>query len=343
MKTKKFTTLLAYLFLLQLGVLNAQNTNSLYFDGSDNYVEVAGDPLNDIGTGDFTFEMWIKGDVLEQPTHPMIFSNRGLNGSGGGVALFFHDLWGGSQYKMFCFQMDGNNWLFIDNGDFNGNILDNSCHHIALSRKEEVLSYYVDGELIGERTFTSISDISNDHPLWIGQDRATNNTFNGNISQFRIWDVARTETEIRDLMNYTIINEMPGLIANWEMTEGQGQVVADKMDNYNAQLGESGAVDNNDPSWSDEGCEVETPVSTNNLDPASIDFFPNPTSGMVTVTSTNEGSLFIEIIDMTGKVLSTSENFSSTTMLNMTDFVSGVYYVRMTSSGQSLTKKIVKL
>ncbi len=342
MKTKNFTTFLIGLLVLQIGFIKAQDANSLSFNGSDNYVELSGLPLNDIGTGDFTFEIWIKGDESMQTAHPMIFSNRDENAFGGGVVLFFHAIWGDSQHKMLTFQVDANNWFFIDNGEFNGSILDNTCHHIALVRKGLVLSYYIDGNQIGERIFSTISDISNDHPLWIGKDRAANNTFNGNISQFRIWNIARTETEINELMDYSIVNEMPGLIANLEMTEGEGQVVADNTNNYSGLLGGADAAEDNDPSWSNEGCAVAIPVSTNELASTAISLYPNPTSGLVTITSTTEEPLFISIVDVAGKEVASKKNYTSTVVLDMTDFVSGIYYVQLISAGESLTKKVVK-
>ncbi len=342
MKTNFFTTAFLCFFLLQLNPLSAQDENSLFFDGSNQYVEIAGDPLNTIGTGDFTMEAWVKGDEAEQSAHPMVLSNRGESSFGGGVFISFHNLWGGSQYKMLNFQIDANNYIFIDNGTFNASILDNTCHHVAITRSGNKLSFFVDGNLIGEKNPSNIGTIANDHPLWIGQDRANNNTFNGNISQIRIWDIARTENEIKSLMGFNIAEDTPGLIAYWEMTDGTGQTLADKTGTYNGQLGEMDAADSFDPAWSDEGCEVETLVGVNDLDPSTISLFPNPTADLVTITTTNQTPLHIKVIDITGKVLFSEKNISASTTLDLSNFASGIYQVQMTSDGQSLTKKLVK-
>ena len=70
----------------------------LLFDGMDDQVIMPNAVLNNIGTGTFTVEAWVRGVESQQPTHPRILSNRDVTNNGFMFGL--HGLWGGSAYKM---------------------------------------------------------------------------------------------------------------------------------------------------------------------------------------------------------------------------------------------------
>ena len=247
--------IITFIFILTMIQAKAQSSGGLEFNGSDNYVEVIDSPLETIGTGDFTLEAWIKGDELEQTAHPMILSNR--NSTTQGVFLSFHTIWGGSQSKFLNLQLGGSNYGLINNGSYNGSLLDNECHHVAVTRNGSLLSFYADGVLFGTRSIPSSVSVSSNEPLWIGQDKVTNNTFNGVISQCRIWNVARTDTEIFDNKDISLQCDETGLIAYWEMNEGNGQIVMDKTNQFEGQLGSQNGIDDQDPSWSIESCVTQ--------------------------------------------------------------------------------------
>ena len=101
--------------------------------------------------------MVLEGESL-QKTHPIIFSNRSQVGVGS--KLFFHDLWGGFQYKMLAVQLNGVNKFLINNGTYNGSLLAGICHHVAVSRKSDTLYFYADGALIYQNTLAGNSSIS---------------------------------------------------------------------------------------------------------------------------------------------------------------------------------------
>lgn len=235
--------------------LQAQS-NSLAFDGADDYVLVNDTILNTIGTGDFTFEARVQGDEAVQSSHPMIFSNRINNAYSSGILFFFHSAWSGSSYKLLTIQIGPSNQVLNGNGTYNASILDNTCHHVAISREGQVLSYYIDGTLAGSKTMaaSNMPTVSSPNPLWIGRDFTTNNTFEGNISHVRIWNVARTEAEISANINEFVPGDTPGLLAYWKMSEGEGQIVANQCNTMDGQLGSAVGSDTNDPIWSTDNC-----------------------------------------------------------------------------------------
>ena len=53
--------------------------------------------------------------------------------------------------------------------------------------------------------------------------------FNGQIDEFRIWNVARTATEITSTMSHTLVGNEPGLTGYWKFDETSGTTAADSV------------------------------------------------------------------------------------------------------------------
>ena len=329
----KFTPTILIAFILFTLQVNAQLSNSLDFNGRDNYVEIPGRPLNQIGTGDFTFEAWIKGDENEQPEHPTIFSNRGTDAFDGGLLFFIHGKWGGSKTKMLCVQLNAINLIIINNGTFDGSLLDNNCHHVAVTKRGNLISFYADGVLFGTETYNSPVSISTDNPLWIGQDKATNNTFDGTISQCRIWNVARTEREIFDNQFVSIEGNEPGLIAYWEMNDGEGELLRDKVDQYDGVLGPNSQK----PNWSEDSCMEEgSPPLT------LLSICPNPTFDILRIKNPNENTVSLRLFDALGRLVLIDEINGASHELDLHSYAGGVYFLQFLNQGERIVKKIVK-
>lgn len=342
MKLEKNLLLSAFIFLF-VTQSGAQQLGSLNFNGEDNYVEIADSPLNTIGSGDFTIEAWISGKEDDQATHPMILSNRGDGAFGGGILFFFHSIWGNSQSKMLCFQVNGNNYLHIDNGSFNGNILDGQCRHVAVSRAGDVLSFFVDGNEIGTKTIPSASTVYFDGPLWIGKDRATNNTFNGLISQCRIWNIARTQSQISESKDMSLEGNENGLIAYWELNNETSQTVTDKTQQYDGVLGGSPDIENEDPSWSEIGCvEEETVSSVGDYENYSLEISPNPTSGLIKIQHQGTKKVTLKIIDVHGRLVSLHSFNTSVFNLDIGGYENGIYFFQLSDGKYTVNRKIIK-
>ena len=218
---------------------------SLYFDGADDYAKTTEPVLDDIGAGNFTFEAWVKGD--ESMEHPIIFSNTSAED---GAQFFFHDADEGYLYKMLTVQLEGVNYFVSDNGTFNAAILDGTDHHVAITRAGIVLTFYVDGVSIGTREIEGSPTMSTGAELILGMNAADQYPFKGDISDVRIWDVARTAADLLANKAVLLTGTETGLIANWQMKEGEGQAAKDKTTNaYDAYLGSSLSNEDDDPSW----------------------------------------------------------------------------------------------
>ncbi|MBP7515714.1 MAG: LamG domain-containing protein, partial [Flavobacteriales bacterium] len=228
-------------------------SHCLLFDGQDDQVTMANGVLNSIATGPFTVEAWVRGVEADQVNHPRILSNRDMIDNG--FMFGFHGLWGGSSHKMLCMQLDGLNYILIDNGSYNASLLDGTCHHVAVSKGADSLRFYVDGELIGSKVLQGSPSAATTAPsMIIGNDVPDPQPFNGNISQVRLWDHVRSQVEIIADKDYSIPGTTAGLVGYWELGEGSGQNTMDGTGGTDGLLGTSGSEEFTDPAWTNDGC-----------------------------------------------------------------------------------------
>ena len=78
----------------------------------------------------------------------------------------------------------------------------------------------------------------------------------------------------------------------------------------------------------------------------SILLAPNPTDGLTTLTVKTSGALEIILTSMQGAVLLQKTNFSeenSDTLLDLTPYPSGIYFVRIIQQGKAYSRKIIRL
>ena len=131
----------------------------------------------------------------------------------------------------------------------------NQWQHVAGVYNSEIsiVSVYVNGELVGLNEVTTIPDTTDD-PLTVGLSlRGVNlgieDFFEGMISDVRIWNTARTQKMIQDNMYKKLTGSEPGLVANWKLDEGSGQIIHNTANGLDGYLGSTGITDDNDPTW----------------------------------------------------------------------------------------------
>jgi len=170
--------------------INNVNNGYLALHG-DGYVEVADDASLDIGTGDFTVEMWVKTDT--DPSGKIL----GKHISDVGWEYYALSGWGG--YGYFRIQDDTN--VSYRYGDTDWTV-DGLWHHLmfVVDRTKTRTDLYLDGVLDngsggGTDTLNNIGDISNSASVFIGST-----IMDGSIDEPRIYNRALTEAEV--LQNY---------------------------------------------------------------------------------------------------------------------------------------------
>ncbi|MHA7872123.1 MAG: cadherin domain-containing protein, partial [Hyphococcus sp.] len=119
----------------------------------------------------------------------------------------------------------------------NASLLDGEQHTVSFTwdQSSDELTVYVDGEEAFSRS-VSVRDLRADGTITLGQEQDSeggrfdaNQVFEGEISEVRIFDHARSADEIRDNAGSPFANpeSEPGLVTNWVMNESDGGVVRD--------------------------------------------------------------------------------------------------------------------
>lgn len=196
----------------------AQN-NGIYFDGNEEFLSIEhSDDLN-IGDG-FTIEAWILAEVWQDAIWQGSIaakdgqsSDRGFAfrcGDNGSLSLVIQveSVWEEVQSAQ---TMNANQW-----------------HHVAGVFDNGTMTLYIDGQVAGTHTVDGPPTNSTDLPLYIGGSPGfTGRHFHGAMDEIRIWNVARTATEIADNTTATFNSNTENLVVYLPMNEGAGEVAND--------------------------------------------------------------------------------------------------------------------
>ena len=192
-------------------------SESMYFDGDRDYLVVMPDPAMDVQ--DFTVEAWIWSND---------FSDNGvfMRGNGSGYNEIYIGFDNSSYVRVYV-----NNISRGFSGGFS--LQDGAFHHLAVvyDSAASTVTCYVDGQLYGTPAtgVTGPLDFQQSQ-LLIGADfdsfnGSLGNYWAGRIDDVRLWNVARTQTEIADNKDLALAGNENGLVGYW------------KMDGLNSPLG----------------------------------------------------------------------------------------------------------
>lgn len=176
------------------------NDLSFNFDGTNDYVYVEDRDNLDLTTK-YTLEAWIKLDDKDS-YYGGIVGKLTTSGSNGYLVSI-------TAYDEIYFDGLYTNSLNLEAGKW---------YHVAAVNDYGTRSLYINGSKIpllsGTASFTYAS--SNTDPLTIGS-YLNGNYFDGNIDEVRVWNAARTETEIQENMNESFVGNESDLAAYFPM------------------------------------------------------------------------------------------------------------------------------
>lgn len=315
-----------------------EEVNCLSFDGVDDQVSIPLEVGQALGSQDFTLEAQIQGNEADNSTGT-ILSNRASFNSG--FTMFTHNYWGGSDHMMLTFRYNGVNWLFIDNGDYNGKLLDGDCHHVAITKIDGTLTFYIDGIIVGIRENQPDINLNSNMPIVVGRDGFSGDPFNGVINDVRIWSTGRSQQEILESIDNGVDPSTDGLLGYWEMREGSGQVLTDLTNQNDAQLGSLEGIDSNDPPWNNRCCGNGIILDINEIESKEdfVSIYPNPSSGAFYLefnTTFVPNQYNYTIYDNMGRVM--ESKVLSSQHLNLDRLHTGNYFIKITDA-----KKIVSV
>lgn len=183
--------------------------HSFFFDGTNDYLEAlnAG-TLGYSEEADITIESWFKTGASKEQT---IFSNGKADGSRPEDFA-----WALSVTPSGAVKIENDGQSLVTPTGYN----DNSWHHISVVvERTKAVSMYIDGELV-ETGNASIFKGFAGPKIWIGcrgwihgsQD-STDQFFNGNLDEIRVWNTARKPEQIQRDFTSQLIGEELGLQA----------------------------------------------------------------------------------------------------------------------------------
>ncbi|MEB3340848.1 LamG-like jellyroll fold domain-containing protein [Okeania sp.] len=205
----------------------ANNREVLSLNGTTDYVEIPdANAIDFTKDQNFTVESWVKVDP-SQNTEADIFEK--WSGPGGYPYVIRLD---GSTGKINAARYDGSrNPSIVSTATLN----DAQYHHIAFVKEGSVLKLYIDGKLDGTTTDTTTGNTQNSSPLFVGQRGDNSNRFNGEVDELRIWNISRTQNEIRQNMYGSLTGNEVGLAGYWSFDSGSvnGNTITDLSSNNN--------------------------------------------------------------------------------------------------------------
>ena len=172
--------------------------NALDFDGVDDNITFR-DNYNLGNT--FSFEVWIKSDVTNNNIQTILSKRESNNLMDGYDLRLVNNIisfnWNNGQSLASPFPIDANKW-----------------YHLAITYGSGTYVLYIDG--IEVNNVSGAAPITNSVDFIIGAMDQTLivpfkplNYFNGGMDELRIWDVALTEAQIRQMMNQEINDKNP--------------------------------------------------------------------------------------------------------------------------------------
>ena len=200
--------------------ISSGSKNALDFNGTNQSISVGNKSSLQI-TGDLTIEMWIKPDNFSSRKNPYAKSYGGegtITQEVNGTYNFYYGTNGGNAHPYQGFNSSIPSAL-------------NEWTHIALVRDltNMQLNWYINGILTNQAIASFPSSALGSNPVLIANGYT--NEFDGQIDELRVWNTARTETQIREKMCSKINTVEPNLQLYYRFDEGTGSTLTDLSQN----------------------------------------------------------------------------------------------------------------
>jgi|GEM_PF-1610626 len=196
------------------------STHSLDFDGTNDVVVIGPSyPNQPLGSAARTVEAWIKtSDITAQGVF-------GYGQGGGANRRSFSMIVQQDQLKL---AIRGSTYIADAL-----NITDGNWHHIAISYAAGVTinqaDFYMDGQLLTTGSGDVNTPNTQNGNMYIGTRETNNTNFDGNISEVRLWNVARDSNQIATYYNECLTGDEPGLIGFWKLDDGTGTIASNEV------------------------------------------------------------------------------------------------------------------
>jgi hypothetical protein len=287
---KNIRLLLSCLSLAGWGISSFAGQSALQFNGSSSYVNFG---TNTLGATNFTLECWFKRIGTGASTastgtggasgYPLVTRGRGESESPGLNCNYFLGHTSGNLLVADFEEVSGPNHPLTGTHAFSSNV----WHHVALTYDGTNLTLYLDGVLDKSVAASGVPDYTTRQPAALGSalnsSAAAAGFFAGIIDEARIWNYARTQTQIQNAMQ-TEVTSAAGLLGRWGLNEGAGTIAS------NSVAGSPDGTLSGSPVWTDDSpfvVALQSIAVTNPVDNTALAIGSNITlAATVTMTGT---------------------------------------------------------
>lgn len=186
----------------------APTPNALHFDGTNDYVALPNiNPISSGTPGQYTVETWVK-----------------LNAYTSGIGCWIYgDETGGNGGIIMQISSTGYIWTFRAATGIvtsTAQVPLNTWTHIAFVQDASNLKLYVNGVFIQNLLSGANLNLETTNPPKIGALPDGSRALNGMLDEMRIWNVARTATEIANNYSCQLAGSESGLVAYYKFNQG---------------------------------------------------------------------------------------------------------------------------
>lgn len=319
-----------------------QNNNALHFDGLSNMVDCGNPAAVQITGTSLTLEAWIKADSWQS----QVFEGNILNKESNGLGIDYGYMMRVGDNGKVNFNIGNGYWTELTTSSI---LTIGQWHHIACVYDGDSMMIFVDGNQAASQA-TSISISNATANLALGNQPGEFRYFNGAIDEVRIWNVARTATEILSYKDLEIVSTTPGLAAYYRFN--QGTAGGDNTGITTLYDSTSNAVDgtlNNfmlmgsTSNWV-AGAPIGT-VNTQNVlaEDMKINIYPNPVTANsnFTIELPQAQEAIIQVFNLQGQLLKTQNSNTDKATINTTDLTKGVYMVKVIAGNTTYTQRLI--
>jgi len=317
------------LTLLSCLGLGAQSGNSLNLDGTNDVVSI-----NNVTTPTFTLEATIK--VLRaSATGTMAYNGTGILDS---------DI--GGNANDFIFSVLNNKLSFWDGGsgrNLNGNInvVDGGWHHVAIVREANVgIRLYVDGVLDTQTTGVGAIVLNQNPKIYIGAAYVDSRFLNADMDEVRIWNYARTLTELDTNKSCELLGNESGLVSYYKFNQGVANAdntaitsLTDSSSNGNNGTLMNFTLNNSASNWRDTSLvttgDTCATLSLNNFADNNYVLFPNPSTDFIEILGSSKVEKYA-LYNMLGQELHLGLAMKDE-KIDIRHLTNGLYFLKFTN------------
>ncbi len=194
--------------------------SALSFDGGEEFLTIPHDDAYNIGDN-FTVEAWIFAQAWTDQSWQGSIVAKDAHGAGVQRGFAFRC---GSNGAL-SFVMAASDWQEAVTGSVMNT---NQWHHVAAVVGNGTITLYIDGQPSADHAYTGAPSHGTDLDLHIGSSAGFGGRFfNGVIDEVRIWNTARTQTELVNNSTMDLTGSEPNLVFYLPLNEGTGTSAGD--------------------------------------------------------------------------------------------------------------------